>query len=135
MKATAENKMELLEQYARDIYMATCHAIPHPEKRPKIKDIKRLPHEALVSNYALILEFIIRIKNESSILLQIINDESFKPYSLEEYSKNFDKLAAKIKDWELREYLKRRKNRREFIRWRRGFRSKKEYEKNLYDLK
>ena len=107
MKATAENKMELLEQYARDIYMATCHAIPHPEKRPKIKDIKRLPHEALVSNYALILEFIIRIKNESSILLQIINDESFKPYSLEEFSKNFDKLAAKIKDWELREYLKR----------------------------
>ena len=135
MKATAENKMELLEQYARDIYMATCHAIPHPEKRPKIKDIKRLPHEALVSNYALILEFIIRIKNESSILLQIINDESFKPYSLEEFSKNFDKLAAKIKDWELREYLKRRKNRREFIRWRRGFRSKKEYENNLYDLK
>ena len=135
MKTTEENKMELLEQYVRDIYMATCHAIPHPEKRPKIKDIKRLPHEALVSNYALILEFIIRIKNESSILLQIINDESFKPYSLEEYSKNFDKLAAKIKDWELREYLKRRKNRREFIRWRRGFRSKKEYEKNLYDLK
>ena len=135
MKATEENKMKLLEQYTRDIYMATCHAIPHPEKRPKIKDIKRLPHEALVSNYALILEFIIRIKNESSILLQIINDESFKPYSLEEFSKNFDKLATKIKDWELKEYLKRRKNRRELIRLRRGFRSRKEYEKNLYDLK
>lgn len=135
MKVTEANKMELLEQYAKDIYMATSNAIPHPELRPRLKDIIRLPHEALVSYYSLTLEFIIRMRKESIILLKIINDESFKPYSVEEFSKNFAKLATKVKERELKEALKRRKNRRELIRLRRGFRSRKEYEKNLYDIK
>ncbi len=134
MKVTEENKMELLKQYARDINMATRHAIPHPEKRPRIKDIKRFPHAALVSKYALTLEFIMRIRRESYILLQIINDESFKPYSLEEFSKNFDKLAAKVGDMELKESLKRRKNRRELRRLRMGLRNSKKYKKSLHDL-
>ncbi len=97
MKVTEKNKEQLLEEYIRDIYMSTQFAYPawNHHIKPTIKTIKGLSHRALVSQYALTLELVIRISKQCNILLKILHDEPFEPYSLKKFSENFERIAKK----------------------------------------
>ena len=97
MKVTGKNKEQLLEEYIRDIYMSTQFAYPawNHHIKPTIKTIKSLSHTALVSQYALTLELVIRISKECNILSKILHDEPFEPYSLKKFSENFERIAKK----------------------------------------
>jgi hypothetical protein len=117
MKVTEENREELLKEYIQDIYWAMTNAIPH--YKPSLETIERMPHSSLVTQYALTLEFLYRVRQNSSILLSILNNESFKPHNLEEFSKNFEKLAEKCREREYQEYLEKEARRKRFVQWRR----------------
>lgn len=117
MKVTEENREELLKEYITDIYWAMTHAIPH--YKPSLETIERFSHSSLVSRYALTIEFLYRVRQNSSILLSILNNESFKPHNLEEFSKNFDKLAKKCEEREHQEYLEKEARRKLYLQYRR----------------
>ncbi len=117
MKVTEENKEELLKQYVYDIYMSTRYAIP--KYKPSIETIGRYSHQHLVSEYALTLEYIVRVQRECNILLRILNNQSFKPYDLEKFNKNFERLAEKAKEREHQEYLEKEARRKRFLQYRR----------------
>ncbi len=117
MKVTEENKEELLKQYVYDIYMSTRYAIP--KYKPSIETIGRYSHQHLVSEYALTLEYIVRVQRECNILLRILNNQSFKPYDLEKFNKNFERLAEKAKEREHQEYLEKEARRKMFLQYRR----------------
>ncbi len=97
MKVTENNKEKLLERYIRDIYMSTQNAMPfwNHHIKPTIKTIQGLSHRALVSQYALTLELMIRISKECNVLLKILHNEPFEPYSLKKFSENFSRIAKK----------------------------------------
>ena len=116
MRVTEENKEELLKQYIKDIYMSTSYAIP--KYKPSIKTLERYSHQHLISQYALTLEYIIRVRKECNILMRILDNQSFEPYSLEEFDKNFEKLAKKAKEREHQEYLRMKERRKRFLQYR-----------------
>ncbi len=97
MKVTEKNKEKLLEKYVLDIYMSTQYAMPawNHHIKPTIETIQRLPHKALESQYALTLELVIRISKQCNILLKILHDEPFEPYSLKKFSENFQRIVKK----------------------------------------
>ena len=117
MRATEENKEELLKQYINDIYMATRFAFP--KNKPSIDTIGRFSHQRLVSEYALTLEFITRINVECNILLKILNNQPFKPYNLENFKEKYEKMAEEARKREHQEYLKEEEARKKFLQWRR----------------
>lgn len=118
MRATEENKEELLKQYVNDIFKSTRYALP--KHKPSIETIGRYSHQHLVSQYALTLEYITRVQKECYILLRILNNQPFKPYNLEKFAENFEKLAKKAEEREHQEYLEQEKIRKEFLEYRRG---------------
>ena len=105
MKVTEKNKEQLLEEYILDIYMSTQFAYPawNHHLKPTIKTIKGLSHRGLVSQYALTLELVIRISKQCNILLKILHDKPFDPYSLKKFSENFERIAKKELTRELTE--------------------------------
>ena len=117
MRATEENKEELLKQYIYDIYMSTRCLIP--KNKPSIETIGRYSHQRLVSQYALTLEYIVRVQKECDILLKILGNQPFRPYNLEKFAENFKKLAEKAKEREHQEYLEKEEARRKFVKNRR----------------
>ena len=118
MRATEENKEELLKQYINDIYMSTRCLIP--KYRPSIETIGMYSHQLLLSQYALTLEYIVRVQKECDILLKILNNQPFKPYNLEKFAENFEKLAEKAKEREHQEYLEKEEARKRFLQYRRA---------------
>ena len=72
IRVTKENKEELLKQYIYDIYRSTCYAIP--KYKPSMETIEKYSHQNLVSQYALTLEYIIRVRRECDILLRILDN-------------------------------------------------------------
>ena len=117
IRVTKENKEELLKQYIFDIYRSTCYAIP--KYKPSMETIGKYSYQNLVSQYALTLEYIIRVRRECNILLRILENEPFKPYNLEEFSKNFEKLVKKAKEREHQAYLEKEEARKRFLQYRR----------------
>ena len=117
MKVTEKNREELLKQYINDIYKSTRCLIP--KYRPSIETIGRYSHQHLVSQYALTLEYIVRVQKECDILLKILNNQPFKPYNLEKFTENFKKLAEKAEERERQEYLEKEAKRKRFLQWRR----------------
>ena len=117
MIATEENKEELLRQYIKDIYMSTCYAIP--KYKPSIKTIERYSHQHLISQYALTLEYILRVRKECNILMRILDNQPFEPYSLEEFDKNFEKLVEKARERERQEYLEKKEAHKRFLEYKR----------------
>ena len=116
MRATEENKEELLRQYINDIFMSTKCLIPR--NRPSIETIGRYSHQHLVSQYALTLEYIVRVQKECDILLKILDNQPFKPYNLEKFAENFEKLAKKAEEREHQEYLEKEAARKRFLKYR-----------------
>lgn len=114
---TEENKEEVLKQYVYDIYMSTRYAIP--KYKPSIETIGRYSHQHLVSQYALTLEYILRVRRECNILLRILNNQPFKPYDLEKFNENFERLAEKCRERERQEYLEKEARRKRFLQYRR----------------
>ena len=114
---TEENKEELLKQYVNDILMSTSYVIP--KYKPSMETIERYSHQHLVSQYALTLEYILRVRKECNILLRILDNQPFKPYDLEKFAKNFERLAEKAREREHQEYLEKEKMRKRFLEYRR----------------
>jgi hypothetical protein len=118
MRATEENKEELLKQYINDIYVSTMFALP--KYKPSISTLERYSHQRLVSEYALTLEFITRIAFDSDILLKILNNQPFKPYNLQEFKKKYDKMVKEAQEREHQEYLEKEEARKRFLEYRRA---------------
>ena len=117
IRVTKENKEELLKQYIYDIYRSTCYAIP--KYKPSMETIGKYSYQHLVSEYALTLEYIMHVRRECNILLRILDNQPFQPYSLEEFDKNFKKLVKKAKEREHQEYLEKEEMRKRFLQYRR----------------
>ncbi|MBQ2350449.1 MAG: hypothetical protein II393_04220 [Cytophagales bacterium] len=118
MRATEENKEELLKKYVYDIYNATRIAIP--KNKPSIQTLERYSQQRLISEYALTLEFITRVNNECAILLRILNNQPFKPYDIDNFKKKYEKMVEEAQAREHQEYLKEEEARKKFLQWRRG---------------
>lgn len=117
MRATEENKEELLKQYVYDIFNATRMAIP--KNKPTIETLERFSKQRLITEYSLTLEFITRVNNECDILLRILDNQPFKPYNLEKFKGDYEKMVEAAKEREHQEYLKEEEARKRFLQYRR----------------
>lgn len=115
MRATEENKEELLRQYIKDIYDSSWCVIP--KQKPSIETLKRYSHQYLVSLHSLTLEYILRIRKECNILIKILNNQPFEPYNIEDFDKNFNILAEKAKERAKQEYLEKKEARKKFAQY------------------
>lgn len=116
MKVNEENREELLREYVTDIYNAMNYAIPR--RKPSVETLGRFSHSSLVSKYALTLEFLYRVRENSSILMNILDKKPFKPHNLEEFSKNFEKLNEKCRERERQEFLRLEERRKKLVEYR-----------------
>ena len=115
MRVSEENREELLKQYVKDIYDSSWCVIP--KYRPSMETLKRYSHQYLISLYSLTLEYIIRVRKECNILMKILNYQPFEPYNIEEFDKNFEKLAKKAKERAKQDYLEKEETRKRFLEY------------------